>query len=1197
MEWDRPLHSQIAEASEAAVIYQAGHDLIVQQIGPPWRVTALQPQGRLSVASAATRRQQPSKLLRTHYEVVEFTGRTGEEAEFTRWRDSDEAVRVRLLYAPGGEGKTRFARHLGRTWRTDGWVTLEAHHTKDTPGDVGAMPAVGDDATGLLILVDYAERWPEEYLVEFLRQSKERWRLPLRFLLLSRPAGIWWEQFEYLIDKELDLDAEAIRLAPLGARTDERERAFFAARDAYAARLDVPDPEAIGPPPGLTSHQAYSLILTIHMAALAAVDAHHRGDCAPEDPARLSAYLLKRERDLWRNLQRGKRLLTDAVALEHTVYAASLCGPMRHHEADQLLVLMGFADGRERAHRLVADHSFCYPAPEALNGTGYVLEPLQPDRLAEDFIALSLPGHDSGFTAQAWAADAVLRLLEDSAQAARRVRKGPANALPEPSGNEAGRGVRAALTILIEMATRWDHVAVHHLAPFLKAHPRMVLECANASLAALADNPRIGLDTLQALAPVLRGGDGKGLGTGAAAILGKVLDARLQTMDNPVDRAALCRELTAVYQSAGLFDQAVGSARKAAALLRPLVEAEPDKFSPALADSLLGLCAVLTEQGNHAAAAEASAEALKLRPAGAPAGGPTSPYDVAESGRPGAASPFEAALAGSLVRHAEWLFYDAGDPGALTIGQEAMSLLRRVPERGPNRRMQMAHALHSQTGFLLRTAELEAALRMASRSVSEHRDLFRRRESVLRAERLVQALALMSAVQASLRQTSAAARSASEAISLARQVVAADEQRTALLAHALRALADSLSHHSPAEAVTASAEALRLLRSLAKKDARHREAQVIHLATHATHLLRAGQTGPALTLSRESLSLIGDDTASVDTAVLPRIHGVLADVLRVHGDLDAALDHARQAAEAGERLAERLPWLGSELAQWQGKVADILLVKEDLSDAVAMARTALRTYAGFRQAFAPLPELDTRLTTSLVSCLVRSGDLKASMRGMRRLLALNKTGAAGGKDMPTLLALAALHQWAANRREDAADSAQSAVYLFRAAAATRPGAALELASALELHGRMAMELGRCERGLTDLQEAQDLLKTLHEDTPDNVTLTLVRLRCLNSLGLAYHGLSRDEEARTTTQQAIELIRAADLAATVHAITVEARMIFTQVRVQRGVELSKAAHEARTALALCATADSTDFVEQKAELVRWLDELKNASGIA
>ncbi|MCL8010318.1 hypothetical protein [Streptomyces sp. AS02] len=1176
-EWlDGPQYSLYARADEAATIYQAGHDLIVQRVGPPWRVSALQLKRRISVTVAAKDRTRPSKLLRTRDEVVEFTGRADEKAEFTNWRDADEAVLIRLLHAPGGEGKTRLARYLGRTWREEGWVTLEAQHTQDLPGAVGGMPTVGDDAAGVLIIIDYAERWPEDDLWGFIGQCVDHWELPLRFLLLSRPAGVWWEQVEYLLDKHLDLDAEAVRLTPMGTWREERERAFFAARDAFAARLGVSRPKFIDPPPGLLSDPAYSLILTIHMAALAAVDARHRRTSAPVDPARLSSYLLQRERDHWRNLERIKRIRTDAGALECAVYTASLCGPMSQREANEVVVVMGIAGGGEQVRKVIHDHTLCYPP--ARTGADSVLEPLQPDRLAEDFIALTLPGHDGGFTAQPWAAEATTQLLRSNRK-------------------EINRSVRGALTNLIEMAARWRHIAVDHLAPFLRAHPRIVLQCGNASLVTLADNPHIGLDTLQAVAPVLHGYDGTGIGIGAAAILSRVLKSRLQEAEDPVDKAAICHELTATYQLAGLFDQAGGTARQEIALLRPLAETEPDQYGRALADALLSLCAAQTEQGNHEEAARAAAEALRIRGTRTPvlagtAG--TAPDDGARdlnrAGPAPIAGPFGTALAVSLVHHAEWLFHESGDPRAIAVCGEAVNLLRRVTERGPNRRAYLARAWHTLAGFHLHTAALDPALATGRESVSAHRELFAARRSVHRAEQLVHAVALLSSVQTSMGSTRAAVDSAHEAVSLARKVVDQDKGRTPLLAHALRTLADGLADQYPKEAVTVSSEALRLYRSLARKSPRHRDALAASLAKHGTLLLKVGQADSALALSREGAALL-EDVAPDDKRILPLTYGALSDAFKVLGDLDGALTNARKAVEATEALARSLPWLESELAERQGKIADILLVKGELGASGAMSRTALRTYAGFRRSYAPLPRLDTRLMISHVRCLIASGNLRASQRGIRKAeSALRKTGAVTGEDWATLVMLVALHQWAANHRAAAVASARGAVLYFRSVVAERPGTKLELATALELHGRMAVEQGQRALGLGHLQEADALLEALHKDNENNSLLALFRLRCLNSLGLAYHGMGNYVEARKATQSAVLLVPTDDLTVTAREVVVDAYITFARIRLERRVNLSDAARVARKAQELCAAAGAAGLAEREAELADLLRQL-------
>ncbi|MFD7500122.1 hypothetical protein [Streptomyces sp. NPDC059850] len=72
--------------------------------------------------------------------------------------------------------------------------------------------------------------------------------------------------------------------------------------------------------------------------------------------------------------------------------------------------------GLERPLRLLTDHGTCYPAAEP----GAVLEPLYPDRLDEDFLALSLDGHRvTGYPAAPWAAPSGARTLSARARTVR----------------------------------------------------------------------------------------------------------------------------------------------------------------------------------------------------------------------------------------------------------------------------------------------------------------------------------------------------------------------------------------------------------------------------------------------------------------------------------------------------------------------------------------------------------------------------------------------------------------------------------------------------------------------------------------------------------------------------------------------------------------------------------------------------------
>lgn len=75
---------------------------------------------------------------------------------------------------------------------------------------------------------------------------------------------------------------DEMALTALAGTVAARTTVFTAARDRFAALLDVSEPGHI-PSPARRSEDAFGLVLTVHMAALAAVDAHARGDTPPAD--------------------------------------------------------------------------------------------------------------------------------------------------------------------------------------------------------------------------------------------------------------------------------------------------------------------------------------------------------------------------------------------------------------------------------------------------------------------------------------------------------------------------------------------------------------------------------------------------------------------------------------------------------------------------------------------------------------------------------------------------------------------------------------------------------------------------------------------------------------------------------------------------------------------------------------------------
>ena len=130
---------------------------------------------------------------------------------------------------------------------------------------------------------------------------------------------------------------------------------------------------------------------------------------------------------------------TSPNAMRQIVYTATLVGPLTYTDGIEAL---GFAEieSSEHIRQLMWDHAMCYP-PEEEN---CVLQPLYPDRLGEDFLALTIPGHRSSlYSADPWAMGALRRLLP------------PIEATTAPSAP----WVLPAINLLTEIGSRWPHVA------------------------------------------------------------------------------------------------------------------------------------------------------------------------------------------------------------------------------------------------------------------------------------------------------------------------------------------------------------------------------------------------------------------------------------------------------------------------------------------------------------------------------------------------------------------------------------------------------------------------------------------------------------------------------------------------------------------------------------------------------------------
>ncbi|MFG3558937.1 AAA family ATPase [Micromonospora sp. NPDC047557] len=349
----------------------------------------------------------PSQLLDVRNRIVPFHGRAELQGELSAWRD-DQSMRcaVLLVHAPGGHGKTRLADKFAADSAQAGWQVGEAFADTSRHQPLLDLRRPGD-TPGLLVVIDYAERWPSELLMDCCGRLTRVEHPLIRVLLLARPSS-WWDGVRHTIVDIHRYRARTERLDAVAASSAERRLVFDTARDCFAKAMGVSDPQAIHPLMDLTDSK-FDSVLETHMAALVAVDAARSGARIPGAPDELSDYLLRREQQHWSDMHAKGRISTREHVMRRTVFVATLTGAVSSGDGIKALRSAGLADTRSDGELILQDHGLCYPPARS----GTVLTPLYPDRLAEDFIALQLPGLARGAAVgEPWAGAVPLELPE-----------------------------------------------------------------------------------------------------------------------------------------------------------------------------------------------------------------------------------------------------------------------------------------------------------------------------------------------------------------------------------------------------------------------------------------------------------------------------------------------------------------------------------------------------------------------------------------------------------------------------------------------------------------------------------------------------------------------------------------------------------------------------------------------------------------
>ncbi|MGW1609739.1 tetratricopeptide repeat protein [Streptomyces sp. NPDC002285] len=390
--------TRLTATPAALLLADDGFRTIVTEHGSGWEpvLEPVEPASLFIPAAPERDLSSPAALLRADTEAVTFHGREAELAAFRLWcEDGSPDLSVHVLTGPGGQGKTRLARHLTDLLSREGWATghLRSDLTDhDAPPDFTPLTT----ALPLLVVVDYAETRPRllRRLINHLHSSRHR----VRLLLLARSDGEWRTDALNAAPRTRNLLKAALitelpALIPLSRpqpdRPDQdRTSAFTRAAEAFARLLPhvftlLPyDWHALAVslrPPDDLGDARYDNILTLQMTALVTLLQHgpEPVHASPNDPA--EEILLGHEERFWEDSANAPafRLDLPTPVLARAVAVEALCGATDEDEA--LRVTRRVPDlPDDKAPRTVAWLATLYPS-----GSHRHWGSMQPDRIAE----------------------------------------------------------------------------------------------------------------------------------------------------------------------------------------------------------------------------------------------------------------------------------------------------------------------------------------------------------------------------------------------------------------------------------------------------------------------------------------------------------------------------------------------------------------------------------------------------------------------------------------------------------------------------------------------------------------------------------------------------------------------------------------------------------------------------------------------
>lgn len=883
-------------------------------------------------------RVAPSVLLDVRRRVVPMVGRQAMLTDISAWRDNtDLAVSVRLYYGPGGRGKTRLALQSSDEAVSAGWQVWSARQVPavEVAGEDQANFGDVDSVAGRLVTIDYAERWPAQLLCAFIAQLSDRsGDIPLRVLLLARHAS-WWAPVRSVLAalEKVQIDAnKAIELSPLPADGADRRRLFASACQAFgnaAMYHGTVEPSDIDPPDEIDSHPSFSKPLTVLMEALAAVDAHSQRQPRPT-PEVLTRYLLDREIRLWQQAN-------DPDKLARTAYCATLVGEQPLDVAcDVLTKARVLADVHAAAtEQLLMEHGEFYPPTP-----GLLLAPLIPDRLGEEFLALTTPGAVDTPDQTAEFASPGLAAWTRSAFPATNATSSPAGWLTTVVSNKSVATPRAAraITVLAEAAANWPHLT-RHIDSLLQRAPHVALSAGNATLSALSRLPCIASETLEAVVMAHPPQSDPNLDLGLADLaqqwaLRQLPDATAE------DQAMIHNKLGYRLYCVGQYNQALASSLQASKLYKQLSQGD-DNYLPDLAATLLNHGANLASTGQDAAMLAINENAIDIYTQ-------LCERDESKYGPPltkalqnqssimahrGCVAEAQAAsqrgvdvlkrlaetnsqhrqlFAALLAEHSANLGRANQYALGLAVSQEAFDVVKEVPDDGSSEYQDtLATVLGNHSEHLAQAGRLDEALSAGQRAIN-----IRTRQANIIPARYNQALFYLLISRSS--QLIQAGR-LHEALETNQRAVDLFPQRSdrstpsaqAELARALHNQSQWLSRaERDNEALIAVEAAINTLSHIATIDGLYQPVLAQSLGSYSVQLMRSGRPQDAAASSKHAINiyqqLVETDPNRYQPNLAESLH-LHSGILAFQGQLEVAIDTSQRAIDLWQHLARIQP--------------------------------------------------------------------------------------------------------------------------------------------------------------------------------------------------------------------------------------------------------------------------------------------------